>query len=157
MIDEEKRKSVLLKKNKERKDDDLIDSFFVRIGWGKSIGQQTAQEKLEQSKNRFKMTNIDFDTGKLKMEAASANIEKILEKSMLKEDLEKLVSLPEYGVSDRRLKAMRKVRVYVIYFIIYFFDLIIFISYISVKEKRQKVLLGSIYQLQKLLKKFKMI
>lgn len=109
VIDEDKQKNALLKKNKERKDDDMMENFFVRMGWGKNIGQQTAKEKLEQTKNRFKMTNIDFDTGKLKMEAASTNVEKILEKSILKSDLEKLVSLPEYGISDRRLKAIRKV------------------------------------------------
>ncbi|XP_077283061.1 deoxynucleotidyltransferase terminal-interacting protein 2 [Arctopsyche grandis] len=106
--EENKERSIPGKLN-DKKNDELIDKFFIHIGWGPKIGQQTKAEKLKSLKNKFYFNNIDFNTGKLKMQATEVNIEKEMEKSVLKPGFEKQITLPEYNVSDRRLKAMRKV------------------------------------------------
>lgn len=73
------------------------------MGWNQSI------IKKEKKKRLFHFEQLDIETGKLKSNLGGVDVEKEMKKSVLIPGLEKEHRLPKYDVSDRKLRAMRKV------------------------------------------------
>lgn len=83
--------------------DNLFDDFFDEMNWTKSLIFQKVNRTL------FHFDQLDAETGKLKSNLGSVDVDKEMMNSVLKPGLEKEHRLPKYHVSDKKLKAMRKV------------------------------------------------
>lgn len=94
---------------KDCKVENAIADFYQEMGWGTKIGEQSFRDKLMRSKQRFNFDNVDMEKGTLQMEAMKVDVDKEMEKSVVGPGFEKQVTLPEYNVSDKRLRAVRKV------------------------------------------------
>lgn len=100
-VDEE-----LQNKLKNLKVDCLFDNFFDGMNWNAHI--------LMKKKNEgrlFHFEQLDIETGKLKSNLGSVDVEKEMKKSVIQPGFEKQHALESYYVSTRRLKAQRKVSV----------------------------------------------
>lgn len=94
----------LQNKLKKIKIDNIVDDFFQDMGWTRSIIL-----KKQQKKRLFHFDQLDIETGKLKSNLGAVDVDKEMKSSVLKPGFEKEHSLPSYFVSDKKLKALRKV------------------------------------------------
>lgn len=83
--------------------DNLFDEFFDEMGWTAPI------IKRERKKRLFHFDQLDLETGKLKSNLGSVDVEKEMQKSVLKPGVEQEHRLPKYIISARKLKAIKKV------------------------------------------------
>lgn len=88
--------------------DAVFDDFFDDMGWNNCI------IKMEKKTRLFHFEQLDVETGKLKSNLGGVDVEKEMKKSVLKPGIEKEHRLPKYEVSEKKLRAMRKVR-YIVY------------------------------------------
>lgn len=95
----------LQNKLKSHKVDALFDDFFDEMRWNDSLVVKKRNKKL-----LFHFEQLDLETGKLKSKLGTVDVEKEMQTSILQPGIEKEHSLPRYDVSDRVLKAQRKVR-----------------------------------------------
>ncbi|XP_068628878.1 deoxynucleotidyltransferase terminal-interacting protein 2 [Battus philenor] len=91
-------------KLKGLKIDNVFDEFFTDMGWNNSILFKN-QKKV---KRLFHFDQLDIETGKLKSKLGSVDVEKEMQNSVLKPGIEKEHRLPQYDISDKRLRALRK-------------------------------------------------
>ncbi|XP_023945900.2 deoxynucleotidyltransferase terminal-interacting protein 2 [Bicyclus anynana] len=89
-------------KLKGLKIDTLFDEFFDEVGWTAPIIKNVKKKKL------FHFDQLDLETGKLKSNLGTVDVEKEMQKSVLKPGIEKEHSLPSYNPSQRKLKLLRK-------------------------------------------------
>uniref|UniRef100_S4P2I4 Deoxynucleotidyltransferase terminal-interacting protein 2 n=1 Tax=Pararge aegeria TaxID=116150 RepID=S4P2I4_9NEOP len=82
--------------------DNLFDGFFDEMGWMAPIIKNGKRKRL------FHFDQLDIETGKLKSNLGSVDVEKEMQKSVLTPGIEKEHGLPSYNVSERKLKAIRK-------------------------------------------------
>ncbi|XP_013167276.1 PREDICTED: deoxynucleotidyltransferase terminal-interacting protein 2 [Papilio xuthus] len=90
-------------KLKGLKIDNVFEEFFNEIGWKKSIIMQK-----EKRNKKFHFDQLDIETGKLKSNLGSVDVDKEMQKSVLQPGIEKAHRLPRYDASDKRLRAQRK-------------------------------------------------
>ncbi|KAJ8734553.1 hypothetical protein PYW08_013803 [Mythimna loreyi] len=90
-------------KLKSLKIDSLFDDFFQEMGWSQSI-----IIKKEKKKRLFHFDQLDLETGKLKSNLGSVDVEKEMKNSVLKPGIEKEHEMPSYDVSKNKLKAIRR-------------------------------------------------
>lgn len=95
----------LQKKLAELKIDKQFDEFFDEMGWTNNLVRNKVKKKL------FHFDQLDRNSGKLKTSLGSVNVEKEMEGSVLKPGIEKDHRLPRYDMSEKKLKAIRKVSV----------------------------------------------
>ncbi|CAG9575511.1 unnamed protein product [Danaus chrysippus] len=89
-------------KLKGLKIDNLFDEFFDDMRWTNSL-------LIRRKKNRkFHFDQLDKETGKLASNLGGVDVEKEIQKSVLKPGLEKEHTLPKYNISDKELRATRK-------------------------------------------------
>lgn len=74
------------------------------MGWNRSIIM-----KKEKIIKKFHFDQLDIETGKLKSNLGSVDVDKEMQKSVLQPGIEKAHRLPRYDISDKRLRAQRKV------------------------------------------------
>lgn len=90
-------------KLKGLKIDNLFDEFFDDMRWTNSL-------LIRRKRNRkFQFDQLDKETGKLASNLGGVDVEKEMQKSVLKPGLEKEHTLPKYNISDKELRATRKV------------------------------------------------
>ncbi|XP_072935256.1 deoxynucleotidyltransferase terminal-interacting protein 2 [Epargyreus clarus] len=94
----------LQKKLNNLKIDSLFDDFFSEMLWTNS----SIIKKDKKKRRLFHFDQLDLETGKLKSNLGCVDVEKEMQKSVLKPGIEKEHRLPRYNVSEKRLKAMRK-------------------------------------------------
>ncbi|XP_013144344.1 PREDICTED: deoxynucleotidyltransferase terminal-interacting protein 2 [Papilio polytes] len=90
-------------KIKGLKIDDVFEDFFDEMGWNRSIIM-----KKEKIIKKFHFDQLDIETGKLKSNLGSVDVDKEMQKSVLQPGIEKAHRLPRYDISDKRLRAQRK-------------------------------------------------
>lgn len=73
------------------------------MNWTKPLIQKTKNRRL------FHFEQLDVETGKLKSNLGAVDVDKEMKKSVLQPGIEKEHRLPSYYVSDRKLKAVRRV------------------------------------------------
>ncbi|OWR49199.1 deoxynucleotidyltransferase terminal-interacting protein 2 [Danaus plexippus plexippus] len=89
-------------KLKGLKIDNLFDEFFDDMRWTNSL-------LIRRKRNRkFQFDQLDKETGKLASNLGGVDVEKEMQKSVLKPGLEKEHTLPKYNISDKELRATRK-------------------------------------------------
>ncbi|XP_050663902.1 deoxynucleotidyltransferase terminal-interacting protein 2 [Leptidea sinapis] len=93
---------AIQEKLKNLKIDKLYDDFFSDMQWTNSLLSVKKKPIL------FQFDQLDKETGKLKSNIGSVNIEKEMEKSVLKPGIEKEHALPKYNVSEKKLRKLRK-------------------------------------------------
>lgn len=93
----------LQRKLSQLKVDAQFDEFFAEMHWNNSLMMNKKRKPL------FRFNQLDKDSGKLKSKLSTLDIDKELKKSVLQPGIEKEHNLPEYNVSDRRLKNLRKI------------------------------------------------
>ncbi|CAH2100312.1 unnamed protein product [Euphydryas editha] len=91
-------------KLKGLKIDNQFDEFFDEMGWTHMIVLKKRKKQL------FCFDQLDKETGKLKSNLGGVDVEKEMKKSVLKPGIEKRHSLPKYNVSEKKLRAKRKLR-----------------------------------------------
>ncbi|CAH0405759.1 unnamed protein product [Chilo suppressalis] len=89
-------------KLKGLKVDSLFDEFFEEMKWNHAVAIKQEKKPL------FHFEQLDVETGKLKSKIGSVDVEKEMQKSVLKPGIEQEYSLPAYTISQRKLKAMKK-------------------------------------------------
>ncbi|XP_034840898.1 deoxynucleotidyltransferase terminal-interacting protein 2 [Maniola hyperantus] len=89
-------------KLKGLKIDNLFDEFFDEMGWTGPV------IKREKKRRLFHFDQLDLETGKLKSNLGSVDVDKEMLKSVLKPGIEQAHRLPKYNVSEKKLKALRK-------------------------------------------------
>ncbi|VVD06150.1 unnamed protein product [Leptidea sinapis] len=87
---------AIQEKLKNLKIDKLYDDFFSDMQWTNSLLSVKKKPIL------FQFDQLDKETGKLKSNIGSVNIEKEMEKSVLKPGIEKEHALPKYNVSEKK-------------------------------------------------------
>ncbi|XP_053601289.1 deoxynucleotidyltransferase terminal-interacting protein 2 [Plodia interpunctella] len=113
ILDLLEKKKEELDKNKEAEEniqnklkvlkiDTLFDKFFDDMKWSYSVVVK------HKDKKKFRFEQLDVETGTLKSKLGSVDVEKEMQNSVLKPGIEKEHCLPNYNISDRRLKALRK-------------------------------------------------
>lgn len=90
------------KKLKTLKVDNIFDDFFDEMGWADGSSKEKRKTPL------FHFNQLDIETGKLKSNLGSVDVEKEMKSSVLQPGLEKEHSLPAYHVNQKKLKALRK-------------------------------------------------
>lgn len=81
----------------------MYDDFFNDMLWSHSLLAVNKKKPL------FTFDQLDKETGKLKSNIGSVDVEKEMKKSVLKPGIEKERNLPKYNVSDKKLRKLRKV------------------------------------------------
>lgn len=84
----------------------MFDNFFTEMHWTSPI-----IKKVRNKPKLFHFEQLDMETGKLKSQLSVVDVDKEMEKSVLKAGLEQEHRLPRYDVSDRKLRLMRKVSI----------------------------------------------
>ncbi|XP_014369550.2 deoxynucleotidyltransferase terminal-interacting protein 2 [Papilio machaon] len=83
--------------------DNIFEEFFNEMGWNRSIIMQK-----EKRNKKFHFEQLDIETGKLKSNLGSVDVDKEMQKSVLQPGIEKAHRLPRYDISDKKLRAQRK-------------------------------------------------
>lgn len=94
----------LQKKLKNLKLDNVFDNFFDEMGWS-----QTMILKKENKKRLFHFDQLDIETGKLKSNLGGVDVDKEMKNCVFGPGIEKEHALPKYNVSEKTLKAIRRV------------------------------------------------
>ncbi|KAI8429526.1 hypothetical protein MSG28_000159 [Choristoneura fumiferana] len=89
--------------NLNPKTDVMFDNFFDEMHWTSPI-----IKKIKNKPKLFHFEQLDIETGKLKSKLGVVDVDKEMEKSVLKAGMEQELRLPRYDVSDRKLRLMRK-------------------------------------------------
>lgn len=101
--------------------DNLFEEFFDEMGWSAPI------IKREKKKRLFHFDQLDLETGKLKSDLGSVNVEKEMQKSVLKPGIEQEHRLPKYMISARKLKAINRVIIQILNLFLFFFTSLLLI------------------------------
>lgn len=94
---------TLQKKLNNLKIDILFDDFFEEMNWTRSLVKRNKEKP-----KRYHFEQLDVETGKLKSNLGAVDVEKEMKKSVLQPGIEKEHRLPSYYVSERKLKALRR-------------------------------------------------
>ncbi|CAK1548141.1 unnamed protein product [Leptosia nina] len=89
------------RKLKNLKIDGVYDEFFNDMMWTSLIA-------LNRKKPLFKFDQLDKETGKLKSKIGSVDVDKEMQRSVLKPGIEQEHTLPKYNLSDKTLRKLRK-------------------------------------------------
>ncbi|CAH4035076.1 unnamed protein product [Pieris brassicae] len=89
-------------KLKNLKIDQMYDDFFNDMLWSHSLLAVNKKKPL------FTFDQLDKETGKLKSNIGSVDVDKEMKNSVLKPGIEKELALPQYNISDKKLRKLRK-------------------------------------------------
>lgn len=95
-------------KLKNRKIDAKYDEFFNDMLWSQSL------LAINKKKPLFTFDQLDKETGKLKSNIGAVDVNKEMKKSVFTPGIEKELGLPNYDVSVKKLRKLRKVNLFVL-------------------------------------------
>lgn len=101
-------KDEVQSKLKGLKIDNAFEEFFNEMGWNDSI----LVKKRNKTKKLFHFDQLDIETGNLKSKLGLVDVDKEMEKSVLQPGIEKNDCLPRYDISDKKLRALRRVSIH---------------------------------------------